>query len=155
MILVAFVTLTLFGMISAGVIGAAGFFGAMKGVMASAPEINNKDIRPSGYSSTVYDSDGNQLTKLVAADSNRIYQTIDKIPLDLQHAFVAIEDERFYEHNGIDIKGIIRAGVKGITSKDFSQGASKSRGRFSVTYFCLRKQVTERDHFINLLTIKQ
>lgn len=124
MILVAFVTLTLFGMISAGVIGAAGFFGAMKGVMASAPEINNKDIRPSGYSSTVYDSDGNQLTKLVAADSNRIYQTIDKIPLDLQHAFVAIEDERFYEHNGIDIKGIIRAGVTGITSKDFSQGAS-------------------------------
>ena len=124
MILVAFVTLTVFGMISAAVVGAAGFIGVFKGVVATAPEINNKDIRPSGYSSTVYDSDGKQLTKLVAADSNRIYQTINKIPIDLQHAFVAIEDERFYEHNGIDIKGILRAGVTGITSKDFSQGAS-------------------------------
>ncbi len=124
MILVAFVTLTIFGAISLCVVGAAGFIGAYKGVIATAPEINDKDIRPSGYSSTVYDSDGKALTKLVAADSNRIYQTINKIPLDLQHAFVAIEDERFYEHNGIDIKGIIRAGVTGITSKDFSQGAS-------------------------------
>ena len=124
MILVAFVTLTVFGMISAAVVGAAGFIGIFKGVVATAPEINNKDIRPSGYSSTIYDSDGKQLTKLVAADSNRIYQTINKIPLDLQHAFVAIEDERFYEHNGIDIKGIVRAGVTGIKSRDFSQGAS-------------------------------
>ncbi len=40
-----------------------------------------------------------------------VYKTIDEIPTDLQHAFVAIEDERFYEHNGIDIKGIVRAGV--------------------------------------------
>ncbi len=124
MVLVAFLTLSIFGAVSAGVIGAAGFVGIFKGVVATAPEINNKDIRPSGYSSTVYDSDGKQLTKLVAADSNRIYQTIDKIPLDLQHAFVAIEDERFYEHNGIDIKGIVRAGVTGIKSHDFSQGAS-------------------------------
>jgi len=124
MVLVAFVTLSIFGAVSAAVIGTAGFVGIFKGVVATAPEINNKDIRPSGYSSTVYDSDGKQLTKLVAADSNRIYQTIEKIPLDLQHAFVAIEDERFYEHNGIDIKGIVRAGVTGLKSHDFSQGAS-------------------------------
>lgn len=124
MVLVAFVALSIFGALSAAVIGAAGFVGIFKGVVATAPEINNKDIRPSGYSSTVYDSDGKQLTKLVAADSNRIYQTIEKIPLDLQHAFVAIEDERFYEHNGIDIKGIVRAGVTGLKSHDFSQGAS-------------------------------
>lgn len=35
--------------------------------------------------------------------------TIDQIPEDLQHAVVAIEDERFYDHNGIDLKGIVRA----------------------------------------------
>ena len=49
---------------------------------------------------------------------------MDMIPEDLAHAFVAIEDERFYEHNGIDIKGIIRAGVKGLTTGHFSEGAS-------------------------------
>lgn len=42
-----------------------------------------------------------------------------------RHAFVAIEDERFYEHNGIDVTGIIRAGVKGVASGfHFSEGAS-------------------------------
>ena len=39
-------------------------------------------------------------------------------------AFVAIEDERFYEHNGVDLQGIIRAGIVGITSGSFSEGAS-------------------------------
>ena len=60
----------------------------------------------------------------LASGSNRVYVTIDEIPLDLQHAFVAIEDARFYEHNGIDITGIVRAGITGITSGRFSQGAS-------------------------------
>lgn len=44
--------------------------------------------------------------------------------MDLQHAFVAIEDARFYEHNGIDIRGIFRAGVTAIVTGDLSQGAS-------------------------------
>ena len=37
---------------------------------------------------------------------------------------MAIEDERFYEHNGIDVRGILRAFVKNITSGDLSEGAS-------------------------------
>ena len=70
------------------------------------------------------DNQGNETATLVASGSNRVYVTIDEIPLDLQHAFVAIEDARFYEHNGIDITGIVRAGITGITSGRFSQGAS-------------------------------
>ena len=47
------------------------------------------------------------------------------IPEDLAHAFVAIEDERFYEHNGIDIKGILRAAYVGISNGfHFTEGAS-------------------------------
>lgn len=110
--------------IAAAIIGVCIGVGMFRGILDSAPDISTLDVRPSGYSSTVYDSKGNQLTKLVAQNSNRVYQTMDKIPLDLQHAFVAIEDERFYEHNGIDIKGILRAGVVAVTSHDFSQGAS-------------------------------
>ena len=111
-------------MISLVVVGVCAGVGMFKGILSSAPDISTLDVRPSGYSSTVYDCRGNQLTKLVAQNSNRIYQTIDKIPEDLQHAFVAIEDERFYEHNGIDLKGIARAGYIAVTSRDFSQGAS-------------------------------
>ena len=49
---------------------------------------------------------------------------MDKIPKNLANAFVAIEDKRFYQHNGIDIKGIIRAGVQVIKDRRLSQGAS-------------------------------
>ncbi|MBR1525004.1 MAG: transglycosylase domain-containing protein [Lachnospiraceae bacterium] len=105
----------------AGSFAAAGVF---RGILVSAPDISSIDVRPTGYSSSVYDSDGNQITKLVATNSNRIYQTIDKIPIDMQHAFVAMEDERFYEHNGIDIKGIARAAYIMVATRDMSQGAS-------------------------------
>lgn len=104
--------------------GLCGGVGLYMGVIATAPDISNVDVAPAGFSTTVYDNEGNQLTKLVAENSNRIYVKMDKIPDYLQHAFVAIEDERFYTHNGIDIKGIMRAGVKALTSGDLSQGAS-------------------------------
>lgn len=99
-------------------------FGVYKGIIDSAPTIEAMDVIPTGFLSTVLDTEGNVTATLVASGANRVYVTIDEIPEDLQHAFVAIEDARFYEHNGIDIKGIIRAGVKGILSGHFSQGAS-------------------------------
>lgn len=100
-------------------------FGVYKGIIDSSPTIEAMDVTPTGYLSTVLDTEGNTTATLVASGANRVYVTIDEIPEDLQHAFVAIEDERFYEHNGIDVKGIIRAGVKGILSGGhFSQGAS-------------------------------
>lgn len=100
-------------------------FGVYKGIIDSSPAIDAMDVTPTGYLSTVLDTEGNTTATLVASGANRVYVTIDEIPEDLQHAFVAIEDARFYEHNGIDVKGIIRAGVKGILSGGhFSQGAS-------------------------------
>lgn len=106
------------------VIGGCAGFGIISGIIASAPNIEEIDATPTGYQTIVLDAAGNQTATLVASGSNRKYVTIDEIPLDLQQAFVAIEDERFYEHNGIDLKGILRAGIKGITSGQFSEGAS-------------------------------
>ena len=98
--------------------------GSFRGVIDNAPDVNDIDIMPLGYATFLYDDAGNQIRKLAAPDSNRLPVTLDQIPVDLQHAVVAIEDERFYEHNGIDVKGILRAGVKAITTGDFSEGAS-------------------------------
>lgn len=106
------------------VIGSCAGFGIISGIIASAPSIDEIDATPTGYQTIVLDAGGNQTATLVASGSNRKYVTIDEIPLDLQQAFVSIEDERFYEHNGIDLKGILRAGIKGITSGKFSEGAS-------------------------------
>nr|MCR5602861.1 transglycosylase domain-containing protein [Lachnospiraceae bacterium] len=106
------------------IIGTSAGIGVFNGIRDGAPDISNIDVTPSGFSTFVYDTDGNQIAKLVSTDSNRIPVTWDMIPENLAHAFVAIEDSRFYDHNGIDIQGIIRAGVVGITSGDFSEGAS-------------------------------
>lgn len=81
-------------------------------------------VAPTQAATYIYDTDGNPIQKLTASDSNRTPVTIDKIPIDLQHAVVAVEDERFYEHNGIDVRGIIRAFVVGVSSGNFSEGAS-------------------------------
>lgn len=105
-------------------IGSAGY-GMYEGILASSPGIEEIDATPTGYLSTILDAKGNTTATLVASGSNRIYVTIDEIPKNLQNAFIAIEDSRFREHNGIDIKGIIRAGVKGIAAGfHFSEGAS-------------------------------
>ncbi|MCD8148512.1 MAG: PBP1A family penicillin-binding protein [Clostridiales bacterium] len=99
-------------------------YDAVTEVIAEAPDISTIDATPTGYMSVVYDADGNVTAQLVASGSNRVYVTLDEIPEDLQHAFVAIEDERFYEHNGIDLKGIFRAGMVAVSTGTFSEGAS-------------------------------
>ena len=98
--------------------------GSFRGVIDNAPDVDDIDIMPLGYATFLYDDAGNQIRKLAAPNSNRLPVTLDQIPVDLQHAVVAIEDERFYEHNGIDVKGILRAGMKALTTGDFSEGAS-------------------------------
>lgn len=119
-----FVQVCLISVIGIGIIGLSAGIGIFKGVLATAPDIGNIDVTPTGFSTFVYDIEGNQTAKLVSTDSNRIPVTIDMVPENLQHAFVAVEDQRFYEHNGIDIQGIIRAGVVGLQNRHFSEGAS-------------------------------
>lgn len=106
------------------VIGTSLAIGAYNGIVDSAPDVNLSDLVPAGYSSALYDLAGNEITTLVASDANRIYTTIDNIPVDVQHAFVAIEDRSFYTHHGVDPRGMVRAFVTGIKSGSFSQGAS-------------------------------
>lgn len=124
-LLLALTNLTLLGCVALAIIVASAGIGVFKGIIDTSPSIENIDVTPTGFSTFVYDLEGNQIGKLIAADSNRIPVAQDMIPEDLAHAFVAIEDERFYEHNGIDIKGIIRAAYVGISNGfDFSEGAS-------------------------------
>ncbi|MDD3278435.1 MAG: PBP1A family penicillin-binding protein [Lachnospiraceae bacterium] len=83
--------------------------GAFRGLIDSAPDISDVNIMPMGYATFVYDADGNEIQKLNSSDGNRISVSIDEIPVNMQHAIVAVEDSRFYEHNGIDPRGIARA----------------------------------------------
>lgn len=115
-------------MLTVMVLGICAGIGVFKGILDAAPDISNINVSPESFKSFVYDADGNQTATLVASSSNRIYVKIADVPEDLQNAFVAIEDSRFYEHHGIDPKGIMRAafvGIKGVLSGGgFTEGAS-------------------------------
>ena len=117
------------------IIGCAGI-GIIKGVIDNAPDITSESVIPKGYKSTVYDSEGNKMQELIASGTNRTMVTIDQIPKHVQDAFIAIEDERFYEHNGFDIQGIGRAGVTFITS-----GFKKMQGASTITQQLLKNNV--------------
>lgn len=124
-LLLAILNLSLLFILSVGIITISMGFGVFKGIIDSAPSIENVQVTPTGFTTFVYDLEGQQIAKLISQNSNRIPVTQEMIPEDLAHAFVAIEDERFYEHNGIDIKGIFRAAYVGITHGfHFSEGAS-------------------------------
>lgn len=108
-----------------GILVLAGVGILFKKIIDDTPQITANDLKPSAYTTTVYANDGETVTgTFVSAGSNRVYTSLDKIPKHMQEAFIAVEDSRFYDHKGIDVKGILRAAVTGITSGEFSQGGS-------------------------------
>ncbi len=125
MILVTMLKALLVCFITCIVLGISLAIGMFRGILDSTPDITIEDVIPSGYASVVYDSEGHEMVKLVEEGSNRTPVTMDLIPDDLAHAFIAIEDARFYQHNGIDIKGIMRAAFNGMRNGfHFNSGAS-------------------------------
>lgn len=107
------------------IIGASVGIGMFKGIIDSAPDVDIESIVPQGYATTVYDSQGNLTDTLVTTGSNRDPATYDELPQDLIDAFVAIEDARFWTHNGIDLRSIMRA-VKGVLTGDSSAGGGST-----------------------------
>ncbi|MGX8687440.1 MAG: transglycosylase domain-containing protein, partial [bacterium] len=130
--------LVLLGIIGVMIVGSFAAYGVLQGIIDSAPAIGDIDVSPKGYSSFVYDADGNQTAKLVSTDSNRIPVSAEGVPQMVRNCFVVIEDERFYSHNGIDIYGIIRAAVKDITS-----GFKISEGASTITQQLIKNNVFE------------
>jgi len=78
---------------------------------------------PSGYSSIkIFDREGRLVGRIPAEE--KYWVSIDRIPKFLQKAVVAIEDARFYEHGGIDLRGIARALVKDVVKGKMAEGGS-------------------------------
>ena len=100
------------------------FIGIIWYLVATAPDIDSITVSPTESATYICDQEGNYLRKLTLATSNRDIVALEEIPLSLQNAIIVIEDQRFYEHGGIDIRGILRAFLSGITSGSFSEGAS-------------------------------
>lgn len=106
------------------IVGLGAGLGMIRGILDNAPDVNNINVQPEGFQTTIYYQDGTEVKTLSRYDSNRVYVNYDEIPKSLVNAFVSVEDERFWTHNGIDVKGIMRAFFSGVASGQFDQGAS-------------------------------
>lgn len=103
----------------------AGFatYKVVSAYMVDVPEFDLDKFSPA-LTSFLYDKDGNEITATMGAE-NRIEVPLDQISENLIDAFIAIEDERFFDHPGFDIRGIMRAAVNNILKKSSSlQGGS-------------------------------
>ena len=110
--------------------------GAFTGIIQTAPQISLDAVSPQWYQSYIYDSEGNKVETLVASGSNRIEASIGDMPDHLIKAFIAIEDSRFYSHNGIDPRGIVRAAYTSIKS-----GFKETQGGSTITQQLIKNNV--------------
>lgn len=133
-ILLIVLVLIIFAIIGAGL-------GTVFGILQGTEMLNTSDVMPQSYTSIIYDDQGNEVDKL-HGNENREYVNLSEIPLHMQQAVIAIEDERFYEHGGIDVRGIFRAMVHNIKNFEFSQGAS------TITQQLIKNEVLSREKSI-------
>src|SRR3954471_8751719 len=92
-------------------------------VASTAPPLASLKAKEPGENSIVYAADGQRLG-VIQADELRRHVKGDQVPKVFRDATVAIEDERFYKHKGVDYEGVIRAAVKNVTSRKTVQGGS-------------------------------
>ena len=116
-------------------------FGYIFAAYQSLPTVGN-NMRPA-VSSQVFDIHGRLVTTL-HSDQNRLPIDINKVPQHLQNAFIAAEDNRFYDHIGIDPIGIGRAIVTNITSGGIAQGGSTITQQLAKNAFLSQEQTLKR-----------
>jgi len=92
-------------------------------VAADAPSLASCKTIDKGGNTVLYAADGSKLG-IVASPQVRSLVSIDRIPKSLQLATVAIEDQRFYEHDALDYEGIARAVVKNVEAGEAVEGGS-------------------------------
>ena len=127
--------LFLIGVLFVIVTGVAAVAGVVNGLHKTIPSVELINVVPTGYASTTFFRDGTPAETLAGVEANRDYVSIITLPDHIKYAFVAMEDERFYEHSGIDMRGIMRALVSNLKEGGLDYGAS------TITQQLLKNQI--------------
>ena len=106
---------------SLAVVGAV--VGIAKAFVDTAPTLDLAALDSQDKTSFIYDSNGNLITDYKGTE-DRIMVSIDEIPEMLRNAFIAVEDARFYQHNGVDVKRIVGALITNITTGSLQGGST-------------------------------
>lgn len=122
-VLVNAVRIILLTVVLAGLCGAGVVLGIAKAYVETAPSLDLAMLDDQAQTSFIYDADGNKITDYKGTE-NRIMVSIDQMPTHLQNAFVAVEDARFFTHNGVDIKRIVGAFIANLTSGSNEGGST-------------------------------
>ncbi|MCR4397854.1 MAG: penicillin-binding protein 1A [Firmicutes bacterium] len=109
-------------MLLAVLVAAGAAFAFVSSALKNLPALSGLEPKPS-LTSFVYDCNGKVLAPL-HAEEHRIPISIKRVPNHVRNAFIAVEDVRFYEHIGVDIKGIIRAAFNIVTGRQFQGGST-------------------------------
>jgi membrane peptidoglycan carboxypeptidase len=116
------------GVLILSAIGGTVFIGAtLASISASLPNPNKLVDRASAQSTKIYDRGGpeeGQLLYTIYGDQNREFIKIDEVPEHTKWAFLAAEDAEFYNHKGLDLPGLMKAGYGYVFKKQTSRGAS-------------------------------
>ncbi len=144
-----FVIILLVGAIAGGVV-----VGALAGVMGntdlSAVE-NLKGTLSLNLTSFIYavDKEGNtHQLEVLYDEENRVWADFEEIPEHLKEAFIAIEDERFYKHNGFDIKRTLGAAFSYIEKK-LTGGSGSTYGGSTITQQLIKNITGDDDYSID------
>src|SRR3954469_4402027 len=117
------ILLTVGLLVTVGLIAAGGVVGWVISVANSAPPLDTSKPIELGATSRVYAADGTRLG-FIQANELRTPVSSKEIPQNVKNAVIAVEDRRFYEHQGVDFEGIVRAGVKNLENRHEIQGGS-------------------------------
>ena len=128
-------------LLGALVVGGLGV-GLYLSIVNGAGALQKEDFEINNFTTYIYDIYGNEYTTLTGAE-NRTYAAFEDVTPYLPKAFISIEDERFYQHKGVDIKRTGAATVKYIMSK-FGMGSSDFGGS-TITQQVIKKVTGEDD----------
>jgi penicillin-binding protein 1A len=118
----------------------------------SLPDISALEKFQPGETTRIYASNGELVAELY--EENRTWVPLKKMPKDLVNAFLSIEDDKFYSHHGISIKGILRALWANLREKGMSQGASTITQQLARNLFLSQEQSYGRKISEMLLSIQ-
>jgi penicillin-binding protein 1A len=117
--------------------------GYVVSIAASAPPLSTLKERDPGSNSEVIAADGSRLG-FIQASELRLPADGDEFPKMLKDATIAIEDERFYSHKGIDYEGLVRAGVQNLVNQQTVQGGSTITMQLARNLYISNERTYER-----------
>jgi penicillin-binding protein 1A len=98
--------------------------GAIYALSRDLPSLEDLRRNPRAVNTVLYDRTGKNIIAVLHGSENRVLVPSEKIPEVMKQATVAVEDERFYEHHGVDYQGIVRAMLLNVEAGTIVQGGS-------------------------------